>query len=224
MPTNITHIEESAQSLFCEIAVLLNKSITNVVAVANYELVLLNWNIGKSIKTEIIKNPRSGYGVQVVAILAKQLQENFGRGFTRSAIFRMIQFYELFPDFEIVATVSRQLGWSHFLELIPIENSVKREFYMEICRVERWSVRVLRSKIQSMLFERTVVSKKPELTIRNDLAELRTTGKMSKDLVLRDPYLLEFLGLEDTYAEKDLESAILRKLEKFLIELGVVPF
>ena len=224
MPTNITHIEESAQSLFCEIAVLLNKSITNVVAVANYELVLLNWNIGKSIKTEIIKNPRSGYGVQVVAILAKQLQENFGRGFTRSAIFRMIQFYELFSDLEIVATVSRQLGWSHFLELIPIENSVKREFYMEICRVERWSVRVLRSKIQSMLFERTVVSKKPELTIRNDLAELRTTGKMSKDLVLRDPYLLEFLGLEDTYAEKDLESAILRKLEKFLIELGVVPF
>lgn len=132
----------------------------------------------------------------------------------------MIQFYELFPDSEIVATMSRQLGWSHFIELIPISDPLKREFYIELCRSERWSVRTLREKIQGMLFEKTAISKKPELTIKNDLDALRKTRKPTTNLVLKDPYLLEFLELEDTYSEHDLEKAILKDLEKFLLELG----
>jgi predicted nuclease of restriction endonuclease-like (RecB) superfamily len=114
----------------------------------------------------------------------------------------------------------RQNWGGHFIEIIPIIEPLKREFYAELCRAERWSIRTLRDKIQGMLFERTVISKKPEITIRNDLETLRETGKQSTNLVLRDPYLLEFLGLEDSYSESELEKAILRDLEKFLIELG----
>lgn len=208
------------QSLFQEIKTLINEARKQVASVVNQELVLLNWNIGKLIKTEIIKSPRADYGRKIVATLSQQLQLDFGRGFSQDALFRMIQFYKAFPDEKIVVTVSQKLGWSHFVELIAISEPIKREFYMEMCQAERWSVRVFRERIQSMLFERTAISKKPELTIRNDLDKLRSTGEVSKDLTLRDPYILEFLELEDTFSEKDLEGAILRGLEKFLLEFG----
>lgn len=199
---------------------LVERARENVISRANAELVLLNWNIGKLIKSQILADGRSEYGEKIVATLSQQLFMEYGKGFTRSALFRMIQFYEFFQDFEIVATLSRQLGWSHFVELITIADPLKREFYAELCRSERWSVRTLREKIQGMLFERTAISKKPELTIKNDLEALRQTGKITQDLVLRDPYLLEFLGLEDTYSEDDLEKAILKDIEKFLLEMG----
>jgi len=112
------------------------------------------------------------------------------------------------------------LGWSHFMEIIPLKNDLQREFYSEMCRVERWSVRTLREKIGSMLFERTAISKKPEEVVKAELADLRAEDKLTPDLVFRDPYVLDFLGLKDRYMEKDLEDAILRELEKFLLELG----
>jgi predicted nuclease of restriction endonuclease-like (RecB) superfamily len=121
---------------------------------------------------------------------------------------------------QIVATLSRQLGWSHFVELIPLE-PLPREFYAEMCRVERWSVRQLRERIDSMLFERTALSKKPDDLVRQELVALREKGELSPALVFRDPYMLDFLDLADTYSEKDLESAILREIERFLLELGV---
>ncbi|MBP9694382.1 MAG: DUF1016 family protein [Alphaproteobacteria bacterium] len=206
--------------LLAEIKNMIDQAKVRAFSVINRELVLLNWNIGKRIKIEIVQNARASYGDQIVATLSQQLKCDFGSGFTQSALSRMIKFYEEFPDFEIVATLSQQLGWSHFVELIPIEDPVKREFYAEICRVERWSVRVLRDRIKGMLFERTVISRKPESTILHDLDQLRKSGNLSKDLTLKDPYVLEFLNLEDTYSERDLESAILHKMEKFLLELG----
>jgi len=122
---------------------------------------------------------------------------------------------------KIVATLSRQLGWSHFKEIIPVEDPPARDFYAELCRVEQWSVRTLRQKIQSMLFERTALSKKPTKLIERELARLRRSNQLSPDLVFRDPYVLDFLGLKNTYADRDLEAAILREMESFLLELGV---
>jgi predicted nuclease of restriction endonuclease-like (RecB) superfamily len=113
------------------------------------------------------------------------------------------------------------LGWSHFREILPIDDPLARDFYAEMCRVERWSVRTLRQKIQSMLFERTALSHKPAKLIELELARLRRNDRLSPDLVFRDPYVLDFLGLKDTYAERDLEAAILREMESFLLELGV---
>ena len=132
----------------------------------------------------------------------------------------MLKFAEGFPQTEIVSTLSRQLGWSHFKEIIYLNQPLQREFYAEMCRVERWSVRTLRAKIQGMLYERTAISKKPKELAQAELAALRTDDQLTPDLVFRDPYVLDFLGLKDRYLEKDLEDAILRELEHFLLELG----
>jgi predicted nuclease of restriction endonuclease-like (RecB) superfamily len=113
------------------------------------------------------------------------------------------------------------LGWTHFLRLIPIQDPLKRDFYAEMCRAENWSTRMLQQRIQSMLYERTALSKKPDKLIRRELKQLRDEDKLTPDLVFRDPYVLDFLGLKDTYAEEDLESAILREMESFILELGV---
>jgi len=120
---------------------------------------------------------------------------------------------------EIVVTLSRQLGWSHFVALVPIDDSLKRDFYAEMCRLERWNVRTLRKKIGGMLFERTALSKKPKKLIRRELAALRKDDRLTPDMVFRDPHFLDFLGLKDSYAEKDIEGAILREIESFILEL-----
>jgi predicted nuclease of restriction endonuclease-like (RecB) superfamily len=131
----------------------------------------------------------------------------------------MVRFAELFSEEAIFATLLQHLGWSHFLALIPIKNNLAREFYAEICRVERWPVRTLRKKISGMLFERTALSKKTEDVIKGELATLRD-GQMTPEMVFHDPYFLDFLGLKDSFSEKDIENAILREMEKFLLELG----
>jgi len=113
------------------------------------------------------------------------------------------------------------LGWSHFVEIIYLKTDLHREFYAEMCRVERWSVRTLRGKIGGMLFERTALSRKPRELAKQELAKLRESDQLSPDLVFRDPYFLDFLGLADAYSEKDLETAILREMEQFILELGV---
>jgi len=133
----------------------------------------------------------------------------------------MIRFAEVFPEDQIVSTLSTQLSWSHFVEIIPLKDELQRDFYAEMCRLERWSVRTLRQKISSMLFERTALSKKPAELAKQELSQLREEDKLTPDLVFRDPYFLDFLGLKDTYSEKDLETAILRELERFILELGV---
>ena len=133
---------------------------------------------------------------------------------------RMIQFAELFPEAEIVVLLIRQLSWTHIQALIPLKDPLQREFYAEMCRMERWSVRTLRKQIDSMLYERTAISRKPEEVIRHELATLREQDLLTPEIIFRDPYVLDFLGLKDRYLEKDLEDAILRELEAFLLELG----
>ena len=123
-------------------------------------------------------------------------------------------------ELEIVQTLSAQLSWSHIIELIRIEDNIKREFYMLIAKNENWSIRTLRDKISSMLYERTALSKLPDETIKNDLSALRNNQKLSTNFFLKDPYILDFLELQDTYNEKDLENAILHELEKFILEFG----
>jgi len=125
------------------------------------------------------------------------------------------------PDGKIVAALLRQLGWTHFTMLLPVRDSLKREFYAEMCRIERWSTRTLRAKLDGMLFERTALSRKPEQLAAMELQSLREEDRLTPDLVFRDPYILDFLGLKDSYAERDLEAAILREMESFILELGV---
>ncbi len=176
--------------------------------------------MGDRIRREILEGRRAEYGVEIVRTLSAQLEVEFGRGFGEKNLRRMVQFAEAFPDAQIVATLSRQLGWSHFKEILPLADSLKRDFYAEMCRLERWSVRALRSRIDSMLYELTALSKRPEELIEQGLKALREEDRLTPDLVFRDPYVLDFVGLRDTYSEQDLESALLREIESFLLELG----
>lgn len=133
----------------------------------------------------------------------------------------MVRFAETFPDEAIVSALRRQLVWTHFKRLIYLEDQLKRDFYAEMCRIERWSTRTLEKKIDSMLFERTALSRKPEKLAAMELKKLREEDQLTPDLVFRDPYLLGFPGLKDSYGEKDVEAAILREMESFILELGV---
>jgi len=175
---------------------------------------------GDRIRREILGERRAEYGAEIVSALGRQLELEFGRGFAEKNLRRMIQFAEVFPDREIVVSLIRQLTWTHFIALIPLADRLQRDFYAEMCRLERWSVRALRSRIDSMLYERTALSKKPAKLIEQDLKALREEDRLTPDLVFRDPYMLDFLGLRDTYSEQDLESALLREIESFLLELG----
>jgi len=139
------------------------------------------------------------YGKRIVERVAGDLTAAYGRGFSEKSLRNMIRFAEAYEDETIVSTLSRQLSWSHFLDLIYIDDSLKRDFYAEMCRLERWSVRTLRAKLDGMLYERTALSKKPEELARKELAALRAEDRMTPDLVFRDHYLLDFLGLSDTW-------------------------
>ena len=209
-----------ADRLLGDIRALIEAAREQTARAVNSALVGLYWHIGKRIHEDILQEKRADYGERIVQALSAQLAAEYGRGYGRRNLFQMIRFAEVFPDGEIVATLSRELSWSHFVELIPLEAPLKREFYAEMCRIERWTTRTLRHKIGHLLYERTAVSKKPEELIVQDLAALRDEDRMTPDLVFRDSYLLDFLGLTGVYAEKDIEGAILRELEAFILELG----
>ncbi len=206
--------------LVADIRGLIEEARAAVVAAVNAELTMLYWRIGRRIQEESLKGERAEYGEEILATLSQELTRDYGRGFSYSSLTRMIRFFEAYPEEEILATLSQVLSWSHFRELLPLNKSLQRDFYTEMCRVERWSVRTLRKKIGSMLYERTAISKKPEEVARAELDALRSEDRMTPDLVLKDPYFLDFLGLNDRYLEKDLEDAILREMEHFLLELG----
>lgn len=184
-------------------------------------VVLLYWSIGNRIRRDILQEQRAEYGKQIVAALSRQLTAEFGSGYGEKNLRHMLRFAEVFPDLPIVSSLMRQLSWTHFFHLIYLGDPLQRDFYAEMCRIEGWNTRTLREKIDSMLFERTALSKRPAKLAELELKKLREENRITPDLVFRDPYILDFLGLKDTYAEKDLETAILREMESFILELGI---
>ena len=206
--------------LFADIRALIEDARQRVASAVNTELTQLYWHIGRRISTELLQGERAEYGKQVVAELARQLMTEFGKGWSERQLRYCLRVADAFPDAQILHTLCSQFSWSHLRLIIQIDAPLKRDFYIEICRLEHWSVRQLQERINSLLFERTAISKKPEETIRQDLKQLREQGQLSPDLTFRDPYVLDFLGLSDSYSEKDLESAILAELQRFIIELG----
>ncbi|MDB6004144.1 MAG: hypothetical protein JWR15_1131 [Prosthecobacter sp.] len=192
-----------------------------VARTVNAGLTLLYWEIGTRIRRDILQEKRAGYGDEILQSLSAKLEAEFGRGFGERNLARMVKFAEAFPDPNILTALRTKLGWTHFRQIIYLDDEPQRDFYAEMCRMENWSTRTLAQKIGSMLYERTAISKKPDKLIKQELAALRSEDKLTPDLVFRDPYILDFLGLKDTYAEKDVEVAILREVESFILELGI---
>lgn len=206
-------------NLFEQIKNLIEQTKQNVAISVNSSLTMMYWEIGNKINQDILKNQRAEYGKEIVVTLSRQLQDNFGKGFDEKNLRRMMQFANAIEKQKVV-TLSRQLSWSHFLALLPLQESLKIEFYAQMSIVQNWGVRTLRERIDSMLYERTALSKQPEELIKYELDNIKEE-EFSKNMILKDPYLLDFLEINDRYLEKDLEDAILRSIEQFIFELGV---
>ena len=213
-------IQVPNQNLFKDISVLIENSRQYVAYTVNATLTFLYWKIGSRINKDVLHDTRAEYGKRIVVSLSRQLRKQYGKGFDEKSIRRMMQFAIVFQNEKIVASLMRQLSWTHITLLLPLKKPLEREFYAEMCRIENWSVRTLRDKIDSMLYERTAISKKADKHIKREIKSLRDKDILTPDLVFRDTYFLNFLGLKDTYSEKNLEDAILRELEQFILELG----
>ena len=206
--------------LLTELRQLIDSARRRVAVAVNAELTLLYWHVGERIHREILGGQRAGYGDEVVAALARQLSAEYGRGWSARQLRLCIRFAQTYPEVQIVHTLCAKLSWSHLRLLAALDDAIQRDFYTGLCQLENWSVRQLQERMQSMLFERTAISRQPEETIAHELQVLRQEQVVNPALLLKDPYLLDFLDLNDRYLEKDLEDAILREIEQFLLELG----
>lgn len=210
----------ASAALLGDIRVLIEAARQRAASAVNSELTMLYWRIGQRIHTQVLEGRRADYGEEVVSTVAAQLVHEYGSSFSVKNLRRMVQFATTFPNEQIVVSLIRQLSWTHLIALIPLKDPLQRDYYAQMASAERWSVRTLRERIDSMLYERTALSKKPGEMIARELATMRDAQRMSPALVMRDPYILDFLGLRDTWQEGDLEAAIIREMEAFLLELG----
>jgi predicted nuclease of restriction endonuclease-like (RecB) superfamily len=215
-------ISDSLQykQLLQDVVQLIQHGRQRVATEVNSTIVLLYWSIGKRINDEILADKRAEYGDQIINNVSAELTLQFGKGYSRSALFRMVRFAKFYSNHQIVATVSRQLTWSHVVLLCQMEDALKRDFYLQMACIEHWTVRTMRDKLSSMLFERTVISKKPEAVIKDELEKFAKTQQLTPDLVFKDPCFLNFMGIKTKYSESDLENAILDHIEEFIQELG----
>ena len=216
-PKNLAAVDEV--SLLADLRGLIQAARRRVATVANATHTMLCWHLGRRLLKENLQEGRAAYGKRILVTVSQELAAEFGNGFTLRSLYRSIQFTQAFPNEAIVSTLSTQLSWSHFMEIFPLQDPLARDFYAEMCRIERWDVRTLRKKIGGMLFQRTALSKNTQAVISSEIANLRD-GRITPDTVFRDPYLLDFLGLKGAYSERDLETAILREIEGVLLELG----
>lgn len=212
--------QEINKNMIVDLNAMIEESRQRTALTISSEMITLYWNVGKRINSDVLNDERAEYSKRVLPKISEYLTEQFGPGWGRQQLFQCMKFASTFPDESVVSSLRRQLSWTHLRVVMYIEDPIKREFYIEMTKNERWSTRVLQERIKGMLFERTAISKKPEKTIADDLASLKNEGKMSPDLVFRDPYFLDYLGLQDTYSEKNLEDAVLAELQRFIVEFG----
>ena len=206
---SMLEINNGNTDLISDISLLIDQSQHFIAKQANSSLTQLFWQIGKRINDEILLNKRADYGKQILPTLSEQLMTRYGRSFEEKNLRRMLQFSEQFEDFSIVVPLSRQLSWSHFLVLLPIKQAEAKQYYASLSSVEYWSVRDLRKQIASKAFERNEIANTQLSTFKPELLD-----------TFKDPYILDFLNLKNTYLEQDLERAILQELEAFILELG----
>ena len=207
-------------ALVSDVKALIEATRQRVAVLVNAELTQLYWQVGARINAELRERGGTEYGRQTVRELAQQLEAEYGRSYVEKSLRRMMQFADVFADPAIVATLWRQLSWSHFKLLMAVAEPLKRDFYTQLATLHRWSVRELTRQFDAQLYERTAISRQPEPVIAQELASLRESGQLSPDLVFKDSYVLDFLGLAGGHSEATLEQAIVGQLQAFILELG----
>ncbi len=215
-----TSVVKHEEQLFVDVCGIINQARSRIATYVNTEVCLTNWYVGKRIKEDVLYNQRAEYGKRVVKNLSARLTSIYGSGWGYEKLKHCLRSAEIFTNDEIRYAVSTQLTWTHLRLLMSIKDELARSFYMEMCRLEHWDTRTLDKKIDSQLYERTAISRKPEEVIRQELDSVKATDQLVPDMVFRSSYFLDMLGLPDIFSEKDLESAILSQIQLFIKELG----
>jgi len=210
----------SSQALLGNVRDLIEAARLRVAANVNSELTLLYWHIGQHIHGHESEVRQAGCSDEVLPVLAGHLVQDYGSSFSEKNLWRMTQFSTAFPDQPLVISPTRKLSWAHFIVLIAIKDPVQREYYASMASLERWSARTLRSRIDSQLYERLALPCDAEALIAQEPVTPRSTERMSPALFMRDPYIFDFLGLHDAWQEGDLQAAIIREMESFLLRSG----
>ena len=206
------------EQLLADLRAIIAAGRGRALAAVNQELVATYWAIGERIVREEQGGAvRAAYGQQVLARLGRALAQEFGRGFGERALQHMRQFYLAYP---IRNALRSELGWTHYRSLMRLPDPAQREFYGRLAATGRWSSRELERQINSRLFERVGLSRQAGDLATALPAPVTGDRALVEAAAFKDPYILDFLGLEDTYTEKDLEAAIIRNIERFLLELG----
>ena len=222
-PASASPAALNTEALHAELRALIDTSRRRLAGAVNAELTRLYWTVGERLRAEGLGGARARYGDKLIARLGEQLAREFGRGFEAKNLRRMVQFAERFPASEKVASLMRLLSWTHFLQLMPLKGAEARDFYAHQAAQERWSVRELRQCIERRTYERTALASTQGAGLSHALAQADAAGGPlagTPGLVFKDPYFLDFLGLRQGHDEGDLEGAILRELEAFILELG----
>jgi hypothetical protein len=178
-----TNVVVSSSHLLSDIRILIETSRQRVANGINTELSLLYWSVGNRINDDVLENERAEYGKHVLSTLSKELTSEFGKGWSEQQLKQCIWFAKIYPEKQISYTLCNQLSWSHIRLILPMTDTLKRDFYIEMCKAERWSVRVLSDRINSILYERTALSKKPKKNIKKELTLLKNEGKLTPDLM-----------------------------------------
>ena len=208
------------QTLFDDVCLIIDSARQRLATYANAEAVKMNWSIGKRIKEDILHNQRAEYGSYIYKTLSERLTQRYGKGWGEEKLKHCVRSAYVFSEEQIMYALRTQLSWTHIRTLMGVNDELARHFYMEMSHIEHWNTRTLEEKIDSQLYERTAISRKPEDVIRNELAQVGETNQILPDMVFRSSYFLDMLGLPDAFSESDLESAIISQIQLFIKELG----
>lgn len=213
-------IAKDEEQLYNDLCGIIDDVRGRIATYVNTGVCLTNWYVGKRIKEDVLYNQRADYGKQILKNIAKQLISKYGSGWGYEKLKHCVRSAYLFSEDEIRYATSTQLNWTHLRILMAVSDNLARQFYMEMCNIERWSTRTLEEKIDEQLYERTAISRRPEEVIKQELQKVRETHAVVPDLVFRSSYFLDMLGLPDMFSEEELETAVLNQVEEFMHELG----
>ena len=212
-------LEQIKENLYRGISYIIDNAKNKIAVYVNSQACMMFWRVGNFIINELKYETYSAYGDKILATVSQKLTDEYGKGYSYSALTRMIKVAQIYTDETMFATLSQTLSWGHFIELITIKDNTKRLFYQQMGIAEHWSIRQLREKQDEMFYERSLIASKSEDEIIKTLKKV-TTEHLEPDVVLKNSYVLDFLGLSGYYSETDLEIAIIKQLENFILELG----
>ena len=214
------NIHQQTDTLLADISQLIDTSKQRLAIAINTELPMLYWQVGKHINEFILLGERAAYGQKIVISLSKQLILKYGKGWSSQHLRHCLRIAEIFDEVTIIYALRRQLSWTHLRTISYESDALKRSFYLKMASEFRWNTRDLSAQIDKMLYERTALAQKPEEQITTALSELESNQPINPDLVFKSSYVLDFLGLQNTYSEKNLEDALITNLQQFIQELG----